>query len=387
MTAKIRTAVFDIGSHRALMRLIEGPFVGVEDLALAEEGLRAIVLHDDAIIEPFLFRARVDVENAKNEGEKAKICVTATELTSAEMKQTWENRAGQQMMLDALRMEGQEFILGTTPVQCYGLIRHREAEDIPEVGLSASLRSLAESESHATPGSYAYEIYSNTLKILFGVVQNGGSIVCETEFFRKAVQTASSFPRLLFAELDKDWADFAKNLNTMGPLVPPVLSIVLHRTASRDRIPEIVSDLRDEWSVARAKVWSILDALKTARTLAEAKEIERELEQTSNYFSPFSDADSSRPMRIFWDAFVGGMGGALVAAISGGQAAIGAATAVVGRAISEVQKNQNFGQMLFSRGGFDLARRIRRELNRLERDRLRTFLSETEQKVLGISDS
>ena len=370
---KMRTAIFDIGAHRALMRLIEGP-LSTNDLALVEEVLRALVLHDEAILEPFILHGRL----MKVESGNVSFSVNP-ELTSAvRVAETyWFSTHPIPAKVDT-------HVLSVTPDQRYGLMRERQSEDIPDIKLSDNLQELARSESRAEPGSDICEVYMNSLRVLFGTVQNGGSIVCETEFFRKAVQTASAFPDQLFVKLDADWANFAKNLNTAGPLVPPVLSIALTRSASRDKIPAIVRDLRDEWAVPRSKVWALLDALKTVPTLGQAKEIESELKQTSQYFSPF-DEGSSRPTQVLWDIFVSGIGGAVTAIISGGKPSIGAATGVVGRAIGEVQKNPHFGQALFGRGGFDLARRVRRELNQLERDRLRAFLNESERKDLGLS--
>jgi hypothetical protein len=356
---KIRTAVFDIGAHLALRRLIEGPFKSTEDLTLVEEVLRALVLHDDAILEPFISYGILKKPESRTE------CHVSVQPSPKQVN---------------------THLLSVTPIERYGLLRERQSEDVPDVELSDNLKRLAQSESDSEPESDTYETYMDSLKVLFGIVRNGGSIVGETKFFRNAVETASAFPDQLFRRLDADWADFAKNLNTVGPLVPPLLSIVLTRSASRDKLPAIISDLRDEWAVARSKVWTLLDALKIVPTLAQAKEIERELRQTSEYFSPVNTEGSSRPTRVLWDMFVSGLGGAVVAAISGGNPSIGAATGAVGRVVGEVQKNPNFGQILFARGGFDLARRVRRELSLLERNTLRAFLVESERKALGFPE-
>jgi hypothetical protein len=372
---KLRTAVFDIGAHCALQRLITGPFKTSEELTLVEEALRAIVLHDDAVLEPNLCLGMA-VADALNDAEVER---------TGELERDKRGLSSFSLIQGKGFTPGQEYVIGFTPIELYGLLRARESVDVPDVELSPSLQQLIESESRSKPGSRGYETYEESLRVVFGALRDGGSIVCETKFIRRAVETASMFPHQLFAKLDQDWAEFAKNLNTAGPLVPPVLSIVLTRSASRDKIPAIVRDLRDEWAVARSKVWVLLDALKKVPTLAQAKEIERELKQTSEYFSPLDTEDSSRPTQVLWDVFVSGLGGALVAAISGGKPTIGAATSAVGRAVGEVQKNPNFGQILFGRGGFDLAGRVRRELNQLERDRLLAFLNESERKALGFS--
>jgi hypothetical protein len=250
-----------------------------------------------------------------------------------------------------------------------------------EIELSPALEVLAASHSNAGPGNAYYKAHINLLKRILEVVRSGGSAICRGTFIQEAIQTASKFPLNLFDQLDRDWRQFAEGLqgSRFGPVVPPVLSIVLTRTASREKIPAIVRDLKEELSVARTKVWNLADNLKNARTFREAQELERELRDSSNYFSPLSER-SSHPLQVLWELFVGTIGGAATATVIGGDPKIGAATGLMGQAIKAVQKDAEFGHVLFGRGAFDLAKRVRREVERVELDALSAILSDSEKK-------
>jgi len=82
--------------------------------------------------------------------------------------------------------------------------------------------------------------------------------------------------------------------------------------------------------------------------------------------------------------FVGGFGGAVIGSLAGGSPVIGAATGVVGQAIRTTQKDVNLGSALFGRGAFDLARRVRREINRVDLNGIQAMLTDSEKRALGI---
>jgi hypothetical protein len=254
-----------------------------------------------------------------------------------------------------------------------------------QIEISSALEALAASYSNAGPGNAYYEAHVNLLKRILEFSRGGGSVVCRGTFIQDAIQTASAFPFNLFDQLDRDWKQFAEGLQSsqFGPVVPPVLAIVLTRTASREKIPAILRDLKEEWSVARAKVWEVSDNLKNARTLKEAQELERELRDSSKHFSPLSEGKVSQPMQVLWDLFVGTIGGAVTATIIGGDPKIGAASGLVAQAMKTVQKDAELGRILFGRGAFDFAKKIRRAVERVEFDGLESILSDTEKKSLG----
>jgi hypothetical protein len=356
--AVIRKAIFDPDAFYPFRSLVNGALTDITDLPLIEEFLRAILLHDEMLMEipPFAAQEEEEAEWSEEEIE-----------------------AGGRVVITAI---------GPT-IHEYGLFTDRTGpSNTPQMELSETLRQLAEVYSEATDGNVYHEAHLEFLKRVMSTVQSGGSVICRSPFLQDAVQTAAAFPGKLFEPLDKDWQELGKRLGGegFGPLVPPVLGIVLTRSASREKIPVIVRDLRDEWADARSKVWNLTDALKTARTLAEATEIERELTAASKYFSPISRENSSRPVQVLWELVMGGVGGAVTGVLSGGNPKIGAAAGAIGQTIKIVQKDSDLGRILFGRGAFDLAKRVRNEVSRVDRDRLRTFLSESERRALGLED-
>lgn len=168
-------------------------------------------------------------------------------------------------------------------------------------------------------------------------------------------------------------------------MVPPVLSIILTRAARREAIPAIINDLRAEWADARAKAWALIDRLRNAETLEEARDIRRELEVASQMLSPTPNEIDTRPAQVLWDLIVGGISGAATAVISGGRPEVGAAVGAVGGAARSVPPLiQELGPALFGRGAFDLAKRVRREVSHSEYDALSRLLSDAEKSKLGL---
>ena len=171
----------------------------------------------------------------------------------------------------------------------------------------------------------------------------------------------------------------------LGFTVPPVRSIVLSRCARRDAIPTVIKDLRDEWATARHKFWEQVTRLKDVQTIAEAIEIKRELEEASRLLSPTQHEIKTRPVRVLWELVVGGLAGAVVAKISGGHPGIGAVAGSIGNASGSVASYiHKLGPVLFGRGVFDLARRIRKETMSVEPGALAKLLTDTERLKLGL---
>lgn len=246
---------------------------------------------------------------------------------------------------------------------------------------------MARKFSNADEGNVYYKAHIEHLQRVVSVVQGGGSALLTGEFGSAAIGASTQFPDVLFEHLDRDWQEFAREADAgeLGFVVPPVLSIVLTRCGRRDAIPAIIKDLRDEWADARAKVWALVDRLKTARTVAETQEIRRELAEASRLLSPGPSEIDTRPLRVLWDLIAGTAAGAAIALISGGRPGVGAALGAVGRAAQSVPPLiQDLGSTLFGRGAFDLARRVRREVARVEYDALARLLTEGEKRKLGL---
>ena len=112
------------------------------------------------------------------------------------------------------------------------------------------------------------------LQRIVRTIQNGGSALLAGEFGSDAIEASSQYPERLFENLDKDWQQFARESDAgeIGFEVPPVLSIILTRCGKRDAIPTVIKNLRAE---ARAKVWALLNRLRTVGTIGERRDIGR----------------------------------------------------------------------------------------------------------------
>ena len=151
-------------------------------------------------------------------------------------------------------------------------------------------------------------------------VSSGGSIASESAIPEGVVDLASKIPDHIFAQLDAGWANLINNLNEgrIGLVVPPFLSILLNRCARRDAIPQVLADMRNEFSDARQKVWALLDARRSARTIAEAAAITAALDRAGRLMMPNEPLPAVSPVRALWQIGTAAIGGAGAGALVGG---------------------------------------------------------------------
>ena len=168
--------------------------------------------------------------------------------------------------------------------------------------------------------------------------------------------------------------------------IPPVLSVVLDRAASRGRIPAILEDLRDEWSEARATVWGIVDTMKQATTLLELNDLRRQLTAAAHHFSPNEVSDAPRPVRVLWNVLADAAAGAITASIADGSFAISVAVGAVRAVSGAAAKALPAPARRPRRGAFDLAARVRRGVMQVEPmpALLSRFLTIAEKQRLGL---
>jgi hypothetical protein len=92
----------------------------------------------------------------------------------------------------------------------------------------------------------------------------------------------------------------------------------------------------------------------------------------------------TRPMQVFWELVSAATACAVIASLTGGRTQIGALAGLVGQAARTIPQQGDFGRMLFGRGAFDLARRVRAETMRIEPDALARLLTDSEKQSLGL---
>jgi hypothetical protein len=353
----MKIASCDPEAFYPLRSLVKGPFTSMEDLDRVERFIRTVVLHDEIVMDPVPWS--YDPEGAFEFSEE-------------------EKRTGGRSVIVAIGpvLTGFDFF-GDTPYR----------EPSSEIQLSPALLKLAEQYANAGEGNVYFKAHVDYLKRLLETVEKGGSLLLCNEFGEQITTSVRRYPEELFKHLDEDWKLYAKDIERDGLnlLTPPLLSIVLTRCARRDAIPAVIRDLRDEWSGARKKVWALLDALRTSRTLIEAVELRRELSEASKLFSPSNPVGQTRPLRVFWEIGAAAGAGSATAVLSGGNPFIGAATNMIGQAARSFPAlMQEFGPTIFGRGAFDLAQKVRKEIAQVELDSLQRLLSDSEKQMLGL---
>jgi hypothetical protein len=396
-------AVCDSEAFLPMGRLVNGPFESLASLAEIERFVRTVVLHDEILMVASPIRPPSCIGRTSGEHRVKELHVVPA--VSQPSLAGFDFFANDDLLTIALWNDATKELISLYGRdldrigvfdQALNLIeggRNWPYEDVfvvstlPTVDFELApelVRLAIEFANHSAPH---IEIHVRFLKrVLRSSVESGGSALLQSDFGRLAVRTARHYPHLLFQHLDTEWQNYAHQIDEagLGLLVPPVLGIVLSRCARRDAVPRVIRDLRDEWAGARKKVWNLLDALRVCQTLGEALEIRKELADASQLFSSKSTELDSRPVRVLWEIIAAGAAGAGVAALSGGRPAIGAVTGAVTQSARNLPAfTHEFGAMLFGRGAFDLARRVRRAIPQVELDALPRFLSDAERQKLG----
>jgi len=356
MISAVRQAVCDPDAFYPLRRLVAGPLTDLSELQDVERFVRTVVLHDEIVMEliPWAYDPEADAEFTEE-----------------------ERLAG-----------GRNVITAVGPVlKGYDFFAERNGpQPVPDIDLAPPLLQLASEHANAGEGNVYYKTHVDFLKRTLGVVAGGGSALLCSSFGQQAIHATRHRPEDLFRQLDDDWRQYARDLQHegLGLLVPPVLGILLTRCGRRDAIPYVIRDLRQEWAEARRKVWDLLDRLRTSPTLTDANEIRSELSEASRLFSPNRSEVDTRPIRVLWEILAAASSGAVTAQLSGGNPVIGAVTNALGQAARSLPAlTHEFGPMMFGRGAFDLARRVRREASRVEFEALPRLLTEPERRKLG----
>jgi hypothetical protein len=389
----MRTALCDPSAFYPLRRLVSGPFSHLPDLLAIERLIRTVVLHDEIImfVDP-LPRSSQPSEPGweDSDGHRSVMVGLGPSLKGYDF---FSDR------LDCALFElGEGIELTQSFVELAARYANRENYD-DSLGLdkltghgtgmvyrATDCQALTVHDITSEDGDVHFKTHVEYLRSVLGVVQRGGSALLDGEFGRAAIATARTYPEAIFQHLDEEWRTYAREAadSGLGLLVPPLLGVVLGRCARRSAIPQVISDLRDEWTDARRKIWERLDALRVCRTFAEGQEIRRELNAASRLLATQQGDFDTRPLRVFWELVVAGGAGALIGEISAGNPGIGAATGVLSRLPLLAGVVHEFGPMLFGRGAFDLARRVRRAVSTAELSALARLLSDAEKQSLVV---
>ena len=379
MATSRKLAVCDPAAFDPFRRLVEGPLAGPEDLEAAERFIRTVVLHDDLAMgsEELSYKAE-DYED-----QRQAIRDRASAAAAAGKPFAPGRTAGIIIMFPSRTNQIEK--LG------YGLFcGDLKDQAVSPTELSPGQLEIVSQYSNAEEGNPFYASHLKYLERLFGVVRDGGSVLCEFPFPRAALDKATQFPTLLFESLDRDWKSYAQELQTgtHGLVIPPVLSIILNNCARRDAIPAAVIDLRNEWAAARHKVWRLVEDHKSARTIGELRTIEREFAEASKSFTPTVESPGTSPRRMLWDIFAAAGSGAATATLAGGNPKVGAIVGGLAGTLNRVMpqiKSTGDARMLLRLGAFDLAAYVREATMSVTPapHLLSRFLSISERRALG----
>jgi hypothetical protein len=350
-------ALCDPAAFYPFHTLVEGPFNSMDDVQRVERFVRTVVLHDETVMDPPVF---------------------AYPSNKPALNELWTDPE-----TGISHVIGAPLVVVSTQYSFLSDGAGREAR--PDIKLSPALVDLVSQFAGSVEVKQQLIEY---VKRVLGIVEQGGSVLMEGKLAEQMVLTAQQYPQGVFSKLDADWRNYCDKLDKNGLTlsIPPVLGVILTRCRTREAIPTVVRDLRDEWSSARKKLWKLLDGLRTSRTVGEAIEIHRELAEATALFAPEPTEHDSRPVRILWEILASAAAGVGIAAMSGGKPVVGAITGAIAhlpRSVPAVL--QEFGPAVFGRGGFDLARRVRRSAAEIELGALPRLLSGAEKNKLGLN--
>lgn len=353
--ARVRTALCDQEGFYPFRSLMTGHLSSMEELAAAERFARAVVLHD-AI---------------EMEGEPMPSHADEHEWTGQEIA------AGRRNVIVAfmpdLRPYGDLFVdnIGPDPLQGQ------------QFEMSASLKELAREMSGGASGDPYYDAHERYLYKLTRTLRGGASIVCGGAVGSALRKTTSRYPEQLFATLDADLQEFAREAQAshVGVVVPPILSVVVSRSQSREEILKRLTELRDEWSEPRGHIWRLVDDLRTCSELRHMRQIQKELEYVSAVFSPARAAVQIEPSRVLWDLVSNAVG--IGTAVSSGSG-VAEGLAVARAAIAVAKELTPAAKYIFGWGAIDFARRVRSEVMAASSvpEALDRFLTDDERRAL-----
>lgn len=379
-------AVCDPVAFEPFRRLVEGPLTNARDIEAVERFMRTVVLHDDLTV---AFE-QIPRNSESYEAQRLEIQERAA-LAAAAGKPFAPGAPVGFVIAWTSKGIGNE--------RGYGLFcGDLEAQGLPDVELSTSQLRIVSTYSNAEMGDPNYESHKIFLQRLYGVVKQGGSVLCDQPFARAALETATQFPSVLFSHIDTDWKEYALRLQSgrSGLEIPPVLSIVLNNCARRDAIPAALIDLRENWTRGRQRIWALIEADRNAQTLDEIKQIQREFEEASKELSPATKIEGSSPLRMLWNIFAQGVTGATVAgaavnilgdaniALKVKAIAVGTAASAMAEAAHQFKSILN-AKKIFRLGAFDLAGQVRLATGAVtpSPELLSRFLSDSELRTLG----
>ena len=178
----MRGAVCDLEAFEPLDSLIRGPLVDLRELTAIEHFIRTVVLHDEVS----LLSAPLPYD-PKSENSPLHIAAITAHLKP-----------------------GFDYGMFT------GRLPQSGTAEIVETPLSPELVEVARRFSNAEEGNVHYKTHIEFLQRIVALVRTGGSALLAGEFGTAAIGASTRFPPTWFENLDRDWRQFAREIDTGG---------------------------------------------------------------------------------------------------------------------------------------------------------------------------
>lgn len=184
------------------------------------------------------------------------------------------------------------------------------------------------------------------------------------------------FPERALRLLDENWENSVSGASIgLNIKLGPFLAIVLSRAKSRDQIPMVILELREEFQEAREDFWQLfLEPLTERCSIAALRKL-RNIERAIQSIVPSSFPTNERPFSFLWDtahtiADIALTGGYLAAMKFGGD--------------SLLKRNSHYAQA----STIELTKKLTSELKSMDDSlvqQLKRHLSEPELRNIGLS--
>ncbi len=290
------TAVFDTETIHALDRIATGPVTSWDQIDAAELALRSLILHERLY---WLLPAVLIVtpeSTVKGNGppvvqDSGRVIYPKYDEPQAFMDVLQSARASSYSVFsawvyvkDGQPVGGHEFW-----IQNYERLRSTDESSIRQVF----------KESFQIP--YFRDSYFSSPKAIGSGAYFG---LPEHRQYESDLMHArgSVFPENVLRKMDDAWReDICGASIGLNVRLGPFLSIVLSRAPSRDRIPQIVIELRNEFQEMRTEFWELFSVPLNERRLPVAVRKIRELQRAIDSIVPAAFPRKERPFRFWWD--------------------------------------------------------------------------------------
>ncbi len=221
-------SMMDVDSIAALGRLIDGPITNKNDLAMAEQALKGILLHDSTqVLVPSL-----KVDN----GEL---------ISYKRLDKGLRNQASYQVLQ---QLESQDILFSTEYLQTNNNVIISSTNPRSRL-VNQEVTELSNGYNHVLQASSEVSV---TFPNRIGATTYFSNELLTNHFSNYE----SGFIKNLYDCIERPWFDIAQSSPPINISIklPPLLAIVLSRAAYRDQIPETIAQLRAELALSRQEL-------------------------------------------------------------------------------------------------------------------------------------